>query len=192
MRRVAAASLLLAVAIGCSGPPAKERQQADAALAAARAAGAARYDPDDLHAAESALRNYDAAVAQHDFRQALDVALNARDLAYEALQQTNARRKALKTQYDRLVLDVKHLVDRENERVAAGATPRLSSRAAQHVRDTVHTATQAMQKAGTLAADDQYQDAVDLLKDASTTLHKDVGEVPAAQARRGRQSRTAH
>ena len=47
----------------CSDPPTKEHHQADGALAAARAADAAIYAPDELHTAEPRYRSTTTAVA---------------------------------------------------------------------------------------------------------------------------------
>ena len=85
MRRRLLSAIAFAIAgLACSGPPAKEHQEAESALAAARAAQAAVYAPAELKLADSALADYDAAVAQRDYRQALRLAIEARDGAFVA------------------------------------------------------------------------------------------------------------
>ena len=93
-RRFVPAVLALVVLGACSEPPNKERQQAEARVAAARAADAAIYAPEGLQAAEAALQKYDEAVAQRDYRQALNLALEARDQAYEAAKQAGDAKDA--------------------------------------------------------------------------------------------------
>jgi hypothetical protein len=63
--------------------------QAEGAITAARAAGAAQYASDEFAAAETALRRSHEAVEQRDYRQALNHALDARERA-----QTSAREAA--------------------------------------------------------------------------------------------------
>jgi len=70
--------------MACAAPPDKELHQAEGAIAAAKTADAERYAPDELRAAETALHNYDAAVAARDYRQALRLAMDAQVSASEA------------------------------------------------------------------------------------------------------------
>ena len=88
---------------GCSDPPEKERQQAEGALEAARAAGADVYAPIEFQDAQASLKKYDDAVAQRDYRLALNDALEARDRAYEAVKQAGDKKAELRSQTDRLV-----------------------------------------------------------------------------------------
>ena len=67
-------------------------------MAAARAADAAIYAPEGLQAAEAALQKYDEAVAQRDYRQALNLAIEARDKAYEAAKQAGDAKAAARSQ----------------------------------------------------------------------------------------------
>jgi hypothetical protein len=70
--RRAAVILIGIAALSCSEPPTKERNQADGAIAAALAADAATYAPDELQTAQAALAKYDDAVASRDYRLALN------------------------------------------------------------------------------------------------------------------------
>src|SRR5258708_7676149 len=87
---------------GCSEPPDKERQQAEGALEAARAAAADVYAPTEFQDAQASLKKYDDAVAQRDYRLALNDALEARDRAYEAVKQAGNKKSELRSQTDRL------------------------------------------------------------------------------------------
>src|SRR5450432_925835 len=92
--------LLLSLAVvaamagaACGGdPPDKEMQQAQGAIDAARAAGADQYARDEFTAAEDALKRSHEAVAQRDYRQALNTALDARERAQTATKESVDRK----------------------------------------------------------------------------------------------------
>src|SRR5215470_14405074 len=85
------AALAALTAAACGDPPDKEIQQAQGAIDAARAAGADVYAHDEFAAAEQALKNANDAVAQRDYRLALNHALDARDRAKTAATQAADR-----------------------------------------------------------------------------------------------------
>ena len=68
----------------CGSPPDKEMHQAQGAIDAARAAGADTYAPDEFKAAVDALARAQDAVAQRDYRLALNNALDSRERAQNA------------------------------------------------------------------------------------------------------------
>src|SRR5713226_5821968 len=76
------------LAAACGEPPEKEMQQAQGAIDAARATGADQYARDEFNAAEAALKRAQDAVAQRDYRQALNDALDARERAQTAAKDT--------------------------------------------------------------------------------------------------------
>ncbi len=77
-RSLLSLAVLAAVAgAACGDPPDKEMQQAQGAIDAARAAGADQYAREEFTAAEDALKRSHDAVAQRDYRQALNDALDA-------------------------------------------------------------------------------------------------------------------
>lgn len=84
VRRLFAIGCLVLSLAGCSEPPQKELDQAQAALDSARAAGADRYAGTEYTAAVSALDKARAAVDQRDYRQALNYAIDSRQRATEA------------------------------------------------------------------------------------------------------------
>src|ERR687887_2904186 len=84
-RSFALAAALTAAA--CGDPPEKEMQQAQGAIDAARAAGADDYANEELTAAQAALKRANDAVEQHDYRLALNNALDARERAQNAAKQ---------------------------------------------------------------------------------------------------------
>jgi hypothetical protein len=85
--------LVVLLTTGCSEPPQKEIDQAQAAVDAARTAGADRYAAADFTAAVSSLDKARAAVEQRDYRQALNYALDSRQRAVTpAVRRPTARR----------------------------------------------------------------------------------------------------
>src|SRR5437773_7161298 len=86
-----AAALAVALALSaaaCGGdPPTKEIQQAQAAIEAARGAGANQYAKAEFGAAQDALKRATDAVAEHDYRLALNHALDARERAEAAAKE---------------------------------------------------------------------------------------------------------
>jgi hypothetical protein len=191
MRRLAL-SLLLCLAVGCSAPPIKERKQADAAIAAAKAANAETYAPDDLKSAEQSLSRYDGAVAQRDFQQALNLALAARDEAYDATKKAGDRRTALKTQFDQLVLETQGLVGQANARLApskATAVP-ASRSATTRLRQAIRTTTTAMQEASARAAEGDLIAAVKRLSAAPDEMRREIAAFDGP-GRKGRGARSS-
>ena len=72
-------ALLVLFTTACGGdPPDKEMQQAQGAIDAARAAGAAVYATEELAAAQLALTRAEEAVSARDYRLALNHALDSR------------------------------------------------------------------------------------------------------------------
>jgi hypothetical protein len=184
-RRLASVLLITALTLACSEPPTKEQHQAEGALAAARAADAAIYAPDQLKAAEAALQKYDAAVAERDYRGALNDALDARDLAYAAAKQASDDKAAARGRAETLVAQLDALTRTATARLAGTATPRLSSQAAERVRAALRTAPSALQEARSLLEKQDYRGAIKRLEPVVQTLQREL-QPPAAGRRRGR------
>src|SRR6185503_1475685 len=91
-RRLLSALAVCALMAGaCGSPPDKELQQAQTAIDAARAAGADRFAAEEFTAAQSALARANDAVAQRDYRLALNNALDARERAQNAARDATGR-----------------------------------------------------------------------------------------------------
>jgi small-conductance mechanosensitive channel len=182
-RRVVLVSLALALVAGCSEPPTKEYQQAEAAVAVARNAQAGTYAPDDLQAAEASLQKYEEAVAQRDYRQALNLAIDARDRAYDATKHAGDAKAAAQAQAVKLAGEIETLTATANARLAGTATPRPSAQAADRIRAALKGSSAALQEARTLISVQDYRGAIVRLTPAVEALRK---EVPPAPAGRGR------
>lgn len=156
-------SALVIVAIllmpACGEPPLKEYHQAEGAIDAARAADAERYAPADLQAAVDALKQYDLAVGQRDYRLALNYALEASNRARAAAKAAANEKAAARSRVeaaiaatDRSITTGRLLLSKAAEaRVAAGrlAGPR---RSIDHAAGTMQKARKALQAADYLQA----------------------------------------
>jgi hypothetical protein len=183
MRRpFAAAAIIALLTLACSEPPTKEHQQAVEALAAARAAGAETYAPEGLQTAEAALQKYDGAVAQRDYREALNFAIDARDRAYAAAKQASTEKSAAETKANDLVAEVEALTKEANARLSGAPGPRLTPQAAERLRAAMRSATPAMQEARSRIEQQDYRGAILRLTSVVEAFRR---ELPAS-GRRGR------
>jgi hypothetical protein len=183
MTRPLACSVLLALLLtACSEPPDKERQQAEGALEAARAAGADVYAPTEFQDAQASLKKYDDAVAQRDFRQALNSALEARDRAYEAVKQAGNNKAEQRSRADRLTEDLSALVATATARLTAG---RPSGAATDRLRRARDASSKALQEARTRIGKQDYPNAIGRLMPAIDALRREVqGPEPAPVKRK--------
>jgi hypothetical protein len=181
MSRRLAVALFLAATLACSPPPDNELHQAQGAIAAARAADAATYAPDELRAAETALTEYDAAVGQRDYKLALRLALEARDSAYQAAKQAGDSKAATRSEAERLVAEVTALI----ERASASAGNKTSS-ATSRIRPDTTAATSALQEARAALERQQYREVRDALRPIAARLRSDLPEPAPSPSRRDR------
>jgi hypothetical protein len=173
-----------AATLACSEPPTKEFHQAEGAIAAARAADAATYAPDELKTAEAALARYDAAVADHDYRQALSLAIEARDGAYDAAKRAGNEKAAARGEAERLLGELGALVRTAQARLAG--PPRPTTATAGRLRAAVRSAQGVLQEARSQVDAQQFQPATTALT-AEIQRVRDVLDLPAAaDGRRGR------
>ena len=117
MRRLAVVLLLPLAAVACGEPPEREYHQAQGAIEAARAAGAEAYAPEELAAAQQALKRYDEAVAERDYRQALNHALDSRERASAAAKKAAADKATRRGAIERMIVVL--AAEAERGRVAA-------------------------------------------------------------------------
>jgi Domain of unknown function (DUF4398) len=190
-RFLSSLALLAALASACAGPPDKEIQQAQAAIDAAKAAGADRYAPDDFNAARDALKLAADAVTQRDYRLALNHALDARERAQSASKDTTERKAAVRVEADRAMAAVGPALSEAHVRLTAAEAAHVSPRTLAEARHTIAGVDQAVQKAGAARDRGDYLDAVELLKSAMPRLQgvaKDLEAVTPATPRRRRGS----
>src|SRR3954466_11122566 len=94
-------TILAMSAAACGDPPSREMDQAQGAIDAARAAGADRYAASEYQAAVGALKSAQDAVAQRDYRLALNHALDSRERAQAAAKQAAVQQVALRSAAER-------------------------------------------------------------------------------------------
>lgn len=184
LRRFSFVLALTLVISACSGPPTKEREQAATALAAATAADAATYAPDELAAAEAALKKYDDAVAQRDYREALNDALQARDRAYESVRQATDQKAALQKQVQTMSGELLGLLKTADARLAGTAAPHATGAAAERLRAAQRAVPPAVQEARSLVEKKDFQGAVRRLTPVIEALRRELS--PPETGRRGR------
>ncbi|HEY7287285.1 MAG TPA: DUF4398 domain-containing protein [Vicinamibacterales bacterium] len=188
-RFLSSLALLAALASACAGPPDKEMQQAQAAIDAAKAAGADRYAPDDFNAARDALKLADDAVTQRDYRLALNHALDARERAQSATKDTVERKAAVRVEAERFMASVGPALSEAHVRLTAAEAARISPRTLAEARHTISGIDLAVQKAGAARDRGDYLDVVELLKPALPRLQavaKDLEAATPGAARRRR------
>jgi hypothetical protein len=188
VRRLAVIALLLLAISGCSGPPQKEIDQAQAALDTARGAGAERYAASEYTAAASALQKAHAAVEQRDYRQALNYAIDSRQRATDATSQAaegkTRARTATEALYGEVATRANHL--QAALRAAETAAPAKALRAGQA---SLRDARAHLQKASASISGGNYDEATKTLTQVRGKLDAaivDVQNIPPRPARKRR------
>jgi hypothetical protein len=185
VRRLLAIGVLLAVT-GCSEPPRKEIDQAQAALDRAKGAGADRLAADEFTAAANALQKAHESVDQRDYRQALSYAIDARQRAQDASRQaTEARKRAQKTieaLYGEIATRANQLQSLLREADAARVKPKELAAP----RATLAEARTILQEASTAITLGNFEEGSKSLTGVRGKLDaaiKDLEKIPLRQAR---------
>jgi Domain of unknown function (DUF4398) len=146
---------LLLLLAACASPPSKEMDQAQGAIDGARAAGAEEYAQTELSAAVDSLKRSEEAVAQRDYRLALNLAIESRSRAQNAAKAAVAARTKARGDAERLVAEADVLLAQARERLNHPDLSRLPRRVVQEQRDVIAAAEKSMQDArAALKADD--------------------------------------
>lgn len=169
--RMAVVGVLCFIA-GCSEPPTKERDQAIAAIASAREAGAATYAADDIAAADAALKRFDDFVAQRDYKQALNTALDARDRAIEAAKAATTKQTALRAQAATLLATLDAAVASADVQIKTTRV-RALAKPTEKLRQARKAAAIALQEARTKLSAGELTTATRRLVDATAVLKRD-------------------
>jgi hypothetical protein len=142
-----------AAATGCSTPPQKELDQAQATIEVAVAAGADRIASAELASARAAYTQAQEAIAQRDYKLALGHALDSRERALTASRAAAATRSKLKDETARALVAVSGQLTRLDDALAApprALRPQVRQARASHTR--LHDALQKARAA--IAAED--------------------------------------
>jgi len=156
--------LVVAVEVGasaCTHPPDKEMQQAQGAIDAARAAGADQYGRDEFAAAEEALRNAHEAVAQRDYRLALNDALDSRERAQNAAKEAAHNKAAARADADRALFDATAAIAAAQTKLKTAEASHLPAPTLREARSVLADSERHVQEARTAFEKGDYLAVVD-------------------------------
>ena len=180
-RSLVTAWLLAALAVSaCGDPPNKEMDQALGAIAAARAAGAERYATAEYTAATTALEQSEDAVAQRDYRLALNQALESREQAENAARVAADTRARIRGEVERTMAEVAGLLALANTRIDAAREARVPARALRDAQRTLAQVNTDVQKAGAAMKKDDHVGAQPALTGVKERIEKAIEAVDAA------------
>ena len=155
--RLSACILAAVLVTACGGdPPNKEMDQAQGAIDAARAAGADKYATTEYTAATDALKRAQDAVAQRDYRQALNEALDSREHAQNAARAAADTKAQLRGEVERDMAQIAALIAEANTRLAAATRARVPRRVLDGPRAELAAVDESVQKAGAAMRADDY------------------------------------
>jgi hypothetical protein len=179
----------LLVSIACATPPSREMDQAQGAIDAARAAGADRFATERYEAAVKALQSAHDAVAQRDYRLALNHALESRDRAQNAAKEAATQQAVLRSGAERRLGQVTALLDQARQQLAAADAQRVARRALTAAREAIAGAESSLQKAGTDIQEGNYRESQEELAESAKNLQAAIAEIetamkPVAKSRR--------
>jgi hypothetical protein len=163
--------------------------QAQGAIDAARAARADRYATTEYEAAVTALKRANEAVAQRDYRLALNHALDSRERAQAAAKEAADQQAALRSGAERRLGELTALLDQANQRLAAAEAARMPRRALMAPRAAIAAASGSLQKAGTEIHTGDYQASQARLSASAAQLRAAMTELDAGMKGRGAKPR---
>ena len=154
--RLSACIVAAVLVAACAEPPNKEIDQAQGAIDAARAAGADRYAATEYTAATDALKRAQDAVAQRDYRQALNEALDSREHAQNAAREAADTRAQVRGEVERDMAQIAALIAEANTRMNAATRTRVPRRALEGARKEMAAVDASVQKAGAAMRANDY------------------------------------
>jgi hypothetical protein len=200
--RAACAAFVLATFAACAAPPQKEMDQAEGAIATARAAGAAQYAAAEFAAAETALARSHEAAGQRDYRQALNHALDARERAQTAAREAADKKAIARGRAERAITAAELALATAQQRLGPAApTPAVGGRritappaALKALQQAFATGTSGLQEARSQLQAQRFDEAMTAATPVATDIQAAVrafDEAVAASAttrpaRRGR------
>jgi flagellar hook-basal body complex protein FliE len=179
---VALASVAALTSVACADPPDKEIQQAQGAIDTARAAGADQYAHDEFAAAEDALKRAHEAVAQRDYRLALNNALDARERAQSAAKEAADRKTTARVDAERELLDAMTALNDANTRLRAAEAARPPAKTLAAPKRVIVDSEAALQKARAMFDRGDYLAVIDVAKATTARLRGSAHDLDAAAA----------
>jgi len=173
----------------CNNPPDKEMQQAQAAIDSARAAGAGPFAREEFAAAEDALKRSHDAVAQRDYRLALNAALDARERAQTAAKQAAEEKAAARADAERALAEADAALHESRAKLKAAEAAHASAKVLVGARKAIADGETAVQEARAAMGRGDYAAAAEKSRSAATHLQgtaRDLDAVPTTGTRRRR------
>ncbi len=188
LRRLLLSLAVVAAIAGaaCGDPPDKEMQQAQGAIDAARAAGADQYAREEFTAAEDALKRSHDAVAQRDYRQALNTALDARERAQAAAKESVNTKAIARADATKALTDAEGALHDSRARLKAAETARVAARTLNGSRKAIDAGESAVQKARTAFEKGDYIGSMEAARGVAAVLGPATHDLDAAVAAGGR------
>lgn len=168
------------VVAACAEPPNKEMDQAQGAIDAAKAAGAEHYAAAEYAAAVDALKRSNEAVAQSDYRLALNHALDARERAQNAARLAADGKAQVRAEVERTQAEVSGLIVQANARLESARKARVPRRLLAAPAQEVATVSEEVQKAGELLKAGSYLEARPVLQNAKSRIQKTIAAIASA------------
>jgi hypothetical protein len=170
VRRRRAWVLALVLLAACGTPPHKEMDQAQGAIDAARAAGADRYATEAFTAAQQSLARAAEAVAQRDYRLALNHALESSEQAQTAARIAAETQARLRGEVERALAEINALLAQANGRLTTTEKTRVPRRIVTDAQQSLAAATDQVQEARTAADAQDFAAAQAALSDAKQRI----------------------
>ena len=172
----------------CSEPPQKEINTAQAAIDAARVAGAEQYAPESFAAATTALQQSHEAVAQRDYRLALTRAVDASDRAQEAARQAAEGKARARTEAETAISAANAALLQLEARLKAADAAHVPARELASARAVAKDAVTTLQEARATLIGGNYAEATAGVKGLRERIRSQIATVEQATASRtGRQ-----
>jgi uncharacterized protein DUF4398 len=186
-----ALTVLLLVATGCSAPPQKEIDQAQAALESARTAGADKFAPEEYTAAADGLQKARAAVEQRDYNQALRFAIDARQRAQNAIRQAPEGKKRARRAVETVYGEIATRANRLQALVRTAEAGHAKAKDLREPRATLAEARKTLQEASAAITLGNYEEASKSLTEVRGKLDAAIREAENIQPRQPRGPRKA-
>jgi hypothetical protein len=172
--------LALLLLTACGTPPHKEMDEAQSAIAAARAAGADRYAAEEFAAATGSLALATTAVSQRDYRLALNHALESRERAQNATRIAKETQQRLRADVDRSVIEMNALLAQATGRLGTAEKTRVPRRTIDDARRSIADARDDLQKARAAAEAQDFSAALAALTGAKKRVSQVITRLDAA------------
>jgi len=191
VRRLTRIVVVVALALyGCSEPPQKEIDQAQAAIDAAKASGAEAYAAETYNAAVTALQKAHESVDQRDYREALNFAIDARQRAGEAAQETATAKAHSRTAAEKLVTDCSARVSQLDTGIKVAEGVHVSPRDLRTARTTLADAEGALQETRKSMDAGNYAEVVTSLTEVRRKLDGAIAAVDTLRQRQAHHRRS--